>query len=56
MKSKEPPRCPYCGSIENNGYTCKWCLSNIKEYLEENNDGKNSDDFDSNRRASFEDR
>lgn len=37
-----PIRCPYCGSIENNGNTCKWCY-NIINFTEVKNYGNYND-------------
>lgn len=30
-QANAPPRCPYCGSIENNGSTCSWCHNKIND-------------------------
>lgn len=30
-QANAPPRCPYCGSIENNGSTCNWCHNKIND-------------------------
>ena len=40
--TKEPVRCPYCGSIETNGYTCKWCR-NIINSMEVYQNGNHND-------------
>lgn len=38
----QPACCPYCGSVENNGDTCKWCSNIIN--TEEKNYEHNQDD------------
>ena len=37
-----PIRCPYCGSIENDGHTCKWCC-NIINFTEVKHHGNHND-------------
>lgn len=31
---KDPVMCPYCGSIENDGITCRWCQNKITDDYE----------------------
>jgi len=31
---KDPVMCPYCGSIDNNGITCRWCRNKITDDYE----------------------